>query len=50
MVELHENAYSDAFVQEMKLAFKEDCARLGVTVTGENAKLTIDAVLKSWGM
>ena len=50
MVELHKNSYSDDFVQQMKLSFKEDCARLGVTVTGENAKLTIDAVLKSWGM
>ena len=50
MVELHKDSYSDEFVQYMKLSFKEDCARLGVTVTGENAKLTIDAVLKSWGM
>ena len=50
MVELHQNSYSDDFVWQMKLAFKEDCARLGVTVTGELAKLTIDAVLSSWGM
>lgn len=50
MVELHKDSYNDDFVQHMKLSFKEDCARLGVTVTGENAKLTIDAVLKSWGM
>jgi hypothetical protein len=50
MVELHKDSYSDDFVQHMKLSFKEDCARLGVTVSGENAKLTIDAILKSWGM
>lgn len=50
MVELHKNSYSKEFVQHMKLSFKEDCARLGVTATGELAKLTIDAVLTSWGM
>ncbi len=50
MVELHQNSYSEEFVQHMKLSFKEDCARLGVTATGENSQLTIDAVLKSWGM
>lgn len=50
MVELHKNSYNDDFVQHMKLSFKEDCSRLGVTVTGESASLTIDAVLKGWGM
>jgi hypothetical protein len=50
MVELHQNSYGDQFVQEMKLAFKEDCTRLGVTSTAEGAQKTVDAVLKSWGV
>ena len=50
MVELHQNSYSDDFVQQMKLAVKEDCARLGVTVTGERSGQTIDALLSSWGV
>ena len=34
----------------MKLAVKEDCARLGVTATGERNGQTIDALLSSWGV
>ena len=50
MIELHKNSYSDSFVQEMKLAFKEDCARLGITATTEYTSSNIDTLLKSWGL
>ena len=50
MVELHKNSYSDSFVQEMKRAFKEDCARLGITATTEYTSSNIDTLLKSWGL
>ncbi|MBE7100862.1 MAG: DUF4838 domain-containing protein [Clostridiales bacterium] len=50
MIELHKDSYSESFVQKMKLAFKEDCARLGVTDTGSASNDSIDELLKSWGM
>lgn len=50
MVELYSNFYSETFVQQMKLSFKEDCNRLGITATGEGNGKTVDSVLKSWGV
>lgn len=49
MVQLYENSCAEDFVLEMKLAFKEDCNRLGVMVSGEGGA-TVDDILKGWGL
>lgn len=50
MVELYKNDYDEDFVKEMKLAFKDDCARLGITGTQDGASYTVDEILMGWGV
>ena len=41
---------AEDFVKEMKLTFKEDCARLGITGTADGAANTVDKILLNWGI
>lgn len=50
MVELYKDDYAEDFVLEMKLTFKEDCARLGITGTADGASNTVDKILLGWGV
>ena len=49
-VELYATRYAEDYIQEIKLSFKEDCNRLGITQYLEGSSATMDVLYQSWGI
>ena len=47
-IDLYSHMYTDAQITEMKKSFKDDCVRIGVSKSRENAD--ISDLWTSWGL
>lgn len=48
LISLHGGSYSDATLRELRLAFRDDCAELSVTMLNETSSLA--SVFSGWGL